>query len=49
MCVHTPTHADMNPCKATSFVTTRDPRSKGQSPRGAVHPACLRGDSRVIQ
>lgn len=42
MCAHTPIHADMNPCKATSFVTTtQDLHGKGQSPWGAVHPACL--------
>ena len=39
--VCTPIHADMKPCKATSFVTTCVTYGKGQSPRGAVHPACL--------
>ena len=36
----TPIHTDIKPCKATSFVTTCVTHGKGQSPRGAVHPAC---------
>lgn len=34
-------HADMTLCKATFVTTTHDLRGKGQSPRGAVYPACL--------
>ena len=36
----TPIHTDIKPCKATSFVTICVTHGKGQSPRGAVHPAC---------